>query len=111
MPVLPDVGSRIVFPGRSRPSFSASSSIRSAARSLIEPVGLWSSSLAHNRTSADGDSVGSPTSGVPPTESSRLSKRMRASAARDRRQYDDHVAVVHLGLEATGEADVLVVHV
>ena len=34
------------------PSFSASSIIRSAGRSLIEPVGLRSSSLAHSRTSA-----------------------------------------------------------
>jgi hypothetical protein len=73
IPVLPDVGSRIVQPGRSRPSFSASTSIRSAARSLIDPVGLRSSSLAHSRTSADGDNRGNPTSGVSPMASSRLS--------------------------------------
>ncbi len=76
MPVLPDVGSRIVQPGLSRPSFSASITIRNAARSLIEPVGLWSSIFAHSRTSGDGDSRGSPTSGVRPTESSSESKRM-----------------------------------
>ena len=73
IPVLPDVGSRIVHPGRRVPSFSARSIIASAGRSLIEPVGLRSSSLAHSRTSGLGDSRGSPTSGVPPTDSSRLS--------------------------------------
>src|SRR4051794_9212701 len=75
IPVLPEVGSRIVQPGRSVPSFSASTIIRSAARSLIDPVGFWSSSLAQSRTSGEGESRGSPTSGVPPTVSSRLSKR------------------------------------
>ena len=73
MPVLPDVGSRIVQPGRRVPSFSASSIIFSAGRSLIEPVGLRSSSLAQRRTSGLGDSLGSPTSGVLPTEARRLS--------------------------------------
>src|SRR4051812_33073817 len=114
MPVLPDVGSRIVQPGRSRPSFSASSTIRSAGRSLIEPVGLRSSSLAHRRTSGAGDSLGRPTSGVPPTEASRLSKRAMgwaASAAGDRREHDDLVPVAQLRLQAAEEADVLVVDV
>ena len=41
----------------------------SAARSLTEPVGLPVSSLAHSRTSGDGDSRGRPTSGVRPTDS------------------------------------------
>ena len=71
----PLVGSRIVAPGCSDPSFSAASIIAMAARSLIEPVGLWSSSLAHSRTSGVGDSDGSPTSGVPPSESTREAKR------------------------------------
>src|SRR4051794_32060983 len=75
----------------------------------MEPVGLRSSSLAHNRTSGDGDSRGRPTSGVPPTESSRLSNRI--SAAGDGRQHDHHVAVLDAGLEPTGEADVLVVDI
>ena len=70
MPVLPDVGSRMVHPGRSWPDFSACSTIHSAGRSLTEPVGLRSSSLAQSRTSSDGDSRGSPISGVLPTESS-----------------------------------------
>jgi hypothetical protein len=46
VPVLPEVGSMIVPPGRSRPSRSAASINRSATRSLIEPPGLKSSSLA-----------------------------------------------------------------
>ena len=70
MPVLPEVGSRIVEPGRSRPSFSACSTMKNAARSFTDPVGLRSSSLAHSRTSSDGDSLGSPTSGVLPREAS-----------------------------------------
>ncbi|GAA3100791.1 hypothetical protein GCM10020254_52910 [Streptomyces goshikiensis] len=70
MPVLPEVGSRIVQPGYSRPSFSACSTMWSAGRSLIEPVGLRSSSFAQIRTSAEGDSRGSRTSGVLPTAAS-----------------------------------------
>src|SRR5881398_1206746 len=113
MPVLPLVGSRIVVPGRSSPSFSACSTIRSAARSLMDPVGLRSSSFAHRRTSADGDNRGSPTSGVPPTESSRLSKRTGSGSgpAGHRGEHDDRVAVAQRGLEAPGEPDVLVVDV
>src|SRR5918999_6020949 len=109
MPVLPDVGSRIVAPGLSRPSFSARWIIHHAGRSFTDPVGLRSSSLAHSRTSGVGDNLGSPTSGVPPTEARRLSKRM--SAARDGREYDDLVAVAELGLETPDEPDVLVVDV
>ena len=60
----------MVAPGRSRPAFSACSTMDSAGRSLTDPVGLRSSSLAHSRTSDDGESRGSPTSGVLPTESS-----------------------------------------
>ena len=74
MPVLPDVGSRIVQPGVSRPSASAAATIASAARSLMEPVGLRSSSFAHSRTAGPsafsvqrGDRCGRPTSGVLPT--------------------------------------------
>jgi hypothetical protein len=69
IPVLPDVGSRIVQPGRRVPSFSACSTIQSAGRSLTEPLGLRSSSFAHSRTSGDGDSRGNITRGVRPTES------------------------------------------
>src|SRR3954471_18684961 len=118
MPVVPLVGSRIVQPACSFPSFSAASIIEMAARSLIEPVGLWSSSLAHSRTSDVGDSDGSPTSGVLPSEST--SEAERAMAARwsavpggevpgsaatgDGGEDRDRVAVLDGGLEGTGEA-------
>ena len=46
MPVLPEVGSRMVWPGRMRPLSSASSISARATRSLTEPVGLRLSSLA-----------------------------------------------------------------
>src|SRR5215217_4137054 len=111
----------MVSPALSFPSFSAASIIEMAARSLIEPVGLWSSSLAHSRTSGDGDSDGSPTRGVPPRESTREAKRAirvssgeqagRRSAARDRREDRHRVAVLDLGVQRTGEAHVLVVDV
>jgi len=70
IPVFPEVGSRMVAPRASTPSFSACSTMKKAARSLTDPVGFRSSSLAHSRTSGAGDSRGSPTSGVPPSESS-----------------------------------------
>jgi hypothetical protein len=66
MPVLPEVGSRIVWPGRIAP-FSSASSIRArATRSLTDPVGFWDSSLAHRRTPGLGDRRLSSTSGVLP---------------------------------------------
>src|SRR3954451_3086437 len=125
IPVLPLVGSRMVSPGVRFPSFSAASIILIAARSLMEPVGLWSSSFAHNRTSEVGDSEGSPTSGVPPRESTSEAKRAmgfssgrrtgasgdRSAAARDRRQDRHGVAVLDRGVQRTGEAHVLVVDV
>ena len=75
IPVLPDVGSKIVAPGFSEPSRSAASIIESAARSFTEPVGFRSSILAHKRTFGDGDNFGNPINGVWPTESASESKR------------------------------------
>jgi hypothetical protein len=46
IPVLPEVGSRIVWPGEIRPSASARSIIAFATRSFTEPVGLRPSSFA-----------------------------------------------------------------
>ncbi len=66
MPVLPDVGSRIVWSGVSSPLASAASTIFSAMRSFVEPVGFVPSSLAHSRTPGFGDMRGMPTSGVLP---------------------------------------------
>ena len=66
MPVFPEVGSRIVWPGRIAPSSSAASISERATRSLIEPVGLCDSSLAQIRTPGFGESRLSSTSGVLP---------------------------------------------
>ena len=66
MPVLPEVGSRILTPGFRWPSRSASSIIRLAMRSFSEPVGFWPSSLAHSLTRGFGESRWMPTSGVLP---------------------------------------------
>ena len=66
MPVLPEVGSRIVWPGRMAPFSSASSISDRATRSLTEPVGLRDSIFAHRRTPGLGESRFSSTSGVLP---------------------------------------------
>ena len=73
MPVLPDDGSRIVWPGSRCPAFSASSIIALAMRSFTEPNGFSFSSLARMRTSGFGDSTETSTSGVLPMSSSTLS--------------------------------------
>src|SRR5690606_39371013 len=106
MPVLPLVGSRMVQPGVSRPSFSACSTIQSAGRSLMEPVGLRSSSLAQTRTSAEGERRGSPTIGVRPTESVSYSNRM--SPAGYGREHGDRVTRGGPGAESADEAHRLV---
>src|SRR5215218_8937093 len=115
MPVLPEVGSSTVQPGRSRPSRSAFSTIASAGRSLVEPVGLRSSSFAHSRTPSAGENDGSPTIGVSPTACSSESYRTMGfrpgSAARDGGQDGEGRVLLHRGLQATGEAHVLVVDV
>src|SRR6478609_12181661 len=116
MPVFPLVGSITVQPERNRPSRSARATMASAGRSLMEPVGLRSSSLAHSRTDGDGDSRGRPTRGVPPTASIRLWYRVMssvasASPARDGRQDRHVVTLSDGGLQATGEPHVLVVDV
>jgi len=69
MPVLPEVGSRIVWPGEIAPDSSAAAIIERATRSLTEPVGLADSSFANNFTSGFGESLESSTSGVLPIES------------------------------------------
>jgi hypothetical protein len=49
LPVLPDVGSIMVHPGFRYPSFSASSTMRRAIRSLILPPELKNSHLATDK--------------------------------------------------------------
>src|SRR5215471_7775862 len=69
MPVLPDVGSRMIESSFSRPRDSRSSTRYFATRSFSEPVGLSISSLAKIRTAGLGDIRGISTSGVWPIAS------------------------------------------
>jgi hypothetical protein len=75
MPVLPDVGSSTVQPGLSCPSASARSTIASAGRSLIDPVGVAVLQLRPQPHLGEGDSDGKPTIGVSPTAARRESYR------------------------------------
>src|ERR687892_1297374 len=77
MPVLPEVGSRMVLSGVRSPDRSASSIMATATRSFSEPVGFWPSSLAQSRTDGRGDSRWMPTSGVFPTAPRMSSARIR----------------------------------
>src|SRR5208282_3294297 len=47
IPVLPDVASRIIFPGSRRPAVRAYSSMYKASRSFTEPPILYHSSFAY----------------------------------------------------------------
>ena len=69
VPVLPDVGSMIVPPARSRPSRSAASMSFIATRSLIDPPGLNDSTLATICGASPAPIRLSRTSGVSPTVS------------------------------------------
>src|SRR4051794_9167206 len=69
VPVLPEVGSTIVPPGRNRPSRSAASIIATATRSLIEPPGLRYSTLATSWDVRPAPKRDSRTSGVQPIAS------------------------------------------
>ena len=69
-PVLPLVGSRMVWPVAREPSARAAASIAWAMRSLTEPLGFCPSSLAQMRTPSRGDMRRSRTSGVLPIRSS-----------------------------------------
>src|SRR5919112_5532970 len=80
VPVLPEVGSMIVPPGRRRPSASAASTIRIATRSLIEPPGLKYSTLATTCGVRPDAMRLRRTSGVSPTVS-RIESLMSAGAA------------------------------
>ncbi len=68
MPVLPDVGSRILSPCPIAPFCSASSISAFATRSLTDPVGLRDSSFAQIRTPGFGERRGSSISGVLPID-------------------------------------------
>ena len=72
-PVLPLVGSTIVPPAGSSPAFSASSTMRSAIRSLTEPPGLKYSTLASTVASMPSVTLRSLIRGVSPMTSTTLS--------------------------------------
>ena len=82
MPVLPEVGSMIVSPGRMAPRASASSIMERAVRSLIEPVGFMLSSFARIRTSGLGEMRFSSTSGVLPMVATRSGDTAAGGGAR-----------------------------
>src|SRR5438445_9448730 len=114
MPVLPDEGSRTVWPGRRLPSASAASTMARAMRSLTDPVGFSPSSLARMRTPGLGLSVESSTSGVSPIRSRTDRRTVTAPAplpAGDGGQDRDHVVVGDLGVELLQVPDVVVVAV
>ena len=69
IPVLPEVGSTIVPPGRSSPDASAASIMRSAMRSFTLPPGLRYSTLASTSGRRPAVTAFSLTSGVFPTRS------------------------------------------
>ena len=68
-PVLPEVGSTIVPPGRSFPSSSAASIIARPMRSLFEPPGFMYSSFARSVAGTSSEIRGRRTMGVPPISS------------------------------------------
>src|SRR6266851_6166511 len=120
MPVLPDDGSSSVWPGFREPSFSASSIMQRAMRSLTEPKGFWPSSFTSRRASGLGDSELTSTSGVLPISPRTLVKaairgrpsgagRLVGCASRHGREDGDQVAVLDLGVELVEVADVVVV--
>ena len=82
VPVLPEVGSTIVPPGRSRPSRSAASISATATRSLIDPPGLNVSSLATRRGRSPAPIRDRRTSGVSPIVSRIESLRIGAAMER-----------------------------
>src|SRR5690349_13910231 len=113
IPVFPDEGSRIVWPGCRVPSASAASTIATAMRSFTEPVGFWPSSLARMRTVGLGLRSERSTSGVLPTRSStdRTTGIDASSAAGDGRQDGDDVVGADRRVELLEVPDVVVVPV
>ena len=103
MPVLPDDGSRMVWPGRSRPCFSACSIIALAMRSFTDPNGFCISSLARIRTLGLGDRLETSTIGVLPIRSSTLSAtRSRRGGPGGRALERSGTVIVTCNLLASG---------
>src|SRR3989449_11692456 len=133
MSVLPEVESRIVFPGTSRPRASPSSIILRAGRSFTEPPGLKPSSLPRMRTagatpsrvrrisisgvlptswSAEGTASGPAAGEVGRARTARAeTMRVAALAASGDRRHDRQlVARLERRVEVGEEADVLAVY-
>src|SRR5947209_10681354 len=110
MPVFPDDDSRMIWPARRSPFFSASSIIDSAARSFTDPPGFWPSSLATMRTFGFGLSADTSTIGVLPM-SSVIDEYTGMSAAGDRGEDRHLVALLDGRVELPEVPDVLVVQV
>src|SRR4051812_6574829 len=105
MPVLPEVGSRSSRPGSSSPAASAASTIATATRSLIEPVGFWPSSFAYRRTDGFGARRLSSTSGVLPTSSSREPAVRRLEPTGHGGKEDDPGGLVDRRVQPPGRPD------
>src|SRR6185503_18034510 len=132
MPVLPDVESRMVFPGTSVPAARPASIIFFAGRSLTDPPGLNPSRFANSRTSSGMPSRTAriSTIGVFPTRSSteRAATNAVAGSSRERStcaavlipvaspsagdggHHRHLVAGLHRRVEVLKEPDVLAVH-
>ena len=100
MPVLPDDGSRMVWPGFSVPSASAASTMALAMRSLTDPPGFWPSSLATMRTPGRGAELADVDQRrvADQVEDRRVDRHAGAGGALapgDGRQDADHVVVGH----------------
>src|SRR5262245_5377407 len=136
MPVLPEVESRMVLPGTSRPWRMPSWIILSAGRSFTEPPGLRPSILPNRRTpggtpsrtrristsgvlpiswSTDGETSGPSPGAVGPAKkrawaSGDAMQAPRLASSRDGRHDGQLVAGLEGCLEVLEEADVLAVH-
>src|SRR5690348_4348191 len=119
IPVLPEVESRMVLPGRNSPLSIPRSNMLRAARSLTDPPGLKPSSLAKIRTcgrSSPAATARTSSSGVLPISSRTSCARATGTiswltAAGDRRDDGDVVAILYLRVELIEEADVVAVQI
>src|SRR5436305_8056767 len=107
IPVLPDDGSRMVWPGLRLPSVSAASIMFRAMRSLTDPPGFCPSSLARMRTAGLGLSWLTSTSGVLPMVSRIERYAAKGSAAGDGREDGDHIGLADGRGQALQEAHVV----
>src|SRR3954463_8718954 len=101
-PVLPEVGSTIVPPGRSFPSRSAASIIGSPIRSFTEPPGFRYSSLARISAPPGGVSFCSRTIGVAPTSSRMVGNSVTTAGS----VCDEHTLEEDMNITVIGKGNV-----